>query len=200
MGCRACGSSGGGCQFLGTAATCQVVAEALGMALPHSALAPSGEPVWLELARRSALAVLRQQEMGLTLADILTPAAIENALVLHAAFGGSTNLLLHIPAIAHAAGLPRPTVEDWIRANRAAPAPGGCAAQWAARVCHRGGIYGRRRSGSDAAPAPPGPAEPAVYSPPAVRTWAQSWTGGSTASAARLLARPWPRPAWTPTW
>ncbi len=121
MGCRACGSSGGGCQFLGTAATCQVVAEALGMALPHSALAPSGEPVWLELARRSALAVLRQQELGLTLADFLTPAAFENALVLHAAFGGSTNLLLHIPAIAHAANLPRPTVEDWIRANRAAP-------------------------------------------------------------------------------
>jgi putative YjhG/YagF family dehydratase len=121
MGCRACGSSGGGCQFLGTAATAQVVAEALGMALPHSALAPSGEPAWLDLARRSALAVLRQQQMGLALADFLTPAALENALVLHAAFGGSTNLLLHIPAIAHQAGLPRPTVEDWIRANRSTP-------------------------------------------------------------------------------
>ena len=154
MGCRACGSSGGGCQFLGTAATAQVVAEALGMALPHSALAPSGEPVWLELARRSALAVLRQQQLGLTLADILTPAALENAMVLHAAFGGSTNLLLHIPAIAHAAGLPRPTVEDWIRANRATPAPGGCAAQRAARLCHGGGLHGRRRARSDAAPAP----------------------------------------------
>src|SRR5512145_2282581 len=121
MGCRACGSSGGGCQFLGTAATSQVVAEALGLALPHSALAPSGEPVWLELARRSALAVLRQQELGLTLANFLTPAAIENALVLHAAFGGSTNLLLHVPAIAHAAGLARPTVEDWSRVNRRTP-------------------------------------------------------------------------------
>jgi putative YjhG/YagF family dehydratase len=121
MGCRACGSSGGGCQFLGTAATSQVVAEAMGIALPHSALAPSGEPAWLDLAKRSALAVLRQQQMGLALADFLTPAALENALVLHAAFGGSTNLLLHIPAIAHAAGLPRPTVEDWIRANRSTP-------------------------------------------------------------------------------
>jgi len=121
MVCRACGSSGGGCQFLGTAATTQVVAEALGMALPHSALAPSGEPVWLELASRSALAVLRQQEMGLTLADCLTPASLENALVLHAAFGGSTNLLLHMPAIAHAAGLPRPSVADWIRVNRNTP-------------------------------------------------------------------------------
>ncbi len=121
MGSRACGSSGGGCQFLGTAATSQVVAEALGMALPHSALSPSGEPVWLELAHRSALALLRLKEAGLTLADILTQPAVENAMVVHAAFGGSTNLLLHIPAIAHAAGLNRPTVEDWIRVNRAAP-------------------------------------------------------------------------------
>lgn len=121
MGCRACGSSGGGCQFLGTAATSQVVAEALGMALPHSALAPSGEPVWLELATRSALAVLRQEQLGLRMADFLTPAALENALILHAAFGGSTNLLLHLPAVAHAAGLPCPTAADWARANRAAP-------------------------------------------------------------------------------
>ena len=56
LGCRACGSPGGGCQFLGTAATSQVVAEALGLALPHSALAPSGQPIWLDMARRSARA------------------------------------------------------------------------------------------------------------------------------------------------
>ncbi|NLG95847.1 MAG: YjhG/YagF family D-xylonate dehydratase [Chloroflexi bacterium] len=121
MGCRACGSSGGGCQFLGTAATSQVVAEALGMALTHSALAPSGEPVWQDMARRSALAVLRQKAAGLSMEDILTPAAIENAMIVHAAFGGSTNLLLHIPAVAHAAGLKRPVVDDWIRVNRAVP-------------------------------------------------------------------------------
>lgn len=121
MGCRACGSGGGGCQFLGTAATSQVIAEALGMALPHSALAPSGEPVWLELARRSAQAILRQQQLGLKMADFLSTASIENALVLHAAFGGSTNLLLHVPAIAHAAGMPRPSVEDWIHASRVTP-------------------------------------------------------------------------------
>jgi putative YjhG/YagF family dehydratase len=121
MGSRACGSSGGGCQFLGTAATSQVVSEALGMALPHSALSPSGEPVWFELARRSAQALLHLKKAGLSLADILTQPAIENAMLVHAACGGSTNLLLHIPAIAHAAGLPRPTVEDWIRINRAAP-------------------------------------------------------------------------------
>jgi putative YjhG/YagF family dehydratase len=51
----------------------------------------------------------------------LTPPAIENALLVHAAFGGSTNLLLHIPAIAHAAGLPMPSVDDWIRANQMTP-------------------------------------------------------------------------------
>src|SRR5262245_48063687 len=121
MGCRACGSSGGGCQFLGTAATSQVVAEALGLALPHSALAPSGEPVWLELGRRSALALQRLHALSLTLDGILTDRAVENAMLVHAAFGGSTNLLLHIPAIAHAAGLRVPTVDDWIRVNRATP-------------------------------------------------------------------------------
>lgn len=118
MGCKACGSSGGGCQFLGTAATSQVVAEGFGLTLPHSALSPSGEPIWLDMARRSALALLAQKAAGLTLADIITPAALENTMLVHAAFGGSTNLLLHIPAIAHAAGLKPPTVEDWHRINK----------------------------------------------------------------------------------
>jgi putative YjhG/YagF family dehydratase len=121
MGCRACGSSGGGCQFLGTAATSQVVAEAMGLAVPHSALAPSGEMAWLELGRQSAMALLRLHALGLPLQRILTARAIENAMLVHAAFGGSTNLLLHIPAIAHAAGLKPPTVDDWIRVNRATP-------------------------------------------------------------------------------
>ena len=121
MGCRACGSSGGGCQFLGTAATSQVIAEALGLALPHSALVPSGEPAWLELARRSAVALTRLRALDVPIKRILTQDAIENAMLVHAAFGGSTNLLLHIPAIAHAAGLAPPTVEDWIRVNRATP-------------------------------------------------------------------------------
>jgi putative YjhG/YagF family dehydratase len=121
MGCRACGTPGGGCQFLGTAATSQVVAEAFGLALPHSALSPSGEPVWLDLARRSAHALLRLVSSRLPLAAILTPHALENAMLIHAAFGGSTNLLLHIPALAHAAGLPRPSAQDWIRINRTTP-------------------------------------------------------------------------------
>ena len=121
LGCRACGSPGGGCQFLGTAATSQVVGEALGLSLPHSALAPSGQPVWLDIARRSARALHHLDERKLKMRDILTSASIENAMVLHAAFGGSTNLLLHIPAIAHAAGLKRPTVDDWISVNRRVP-------------------------------------------------------------------------------
>jgi putative YjhG/YagF family dehydratase len=121
LGCRACASPGGGCQFLGTAATSQVVGEALGLALPHSALAPSGQPIWLEMARASARALLQLRANKLKTSDILTPDAVHNAMTVHAAFGGSTNLLLHIPAIAHAAGLPRPTVEDWIAINRKVP-------------------------------------------------------------------------------
>lgn len=120
-GCSACASPGGGCQFLGTAATSQVIAEALGMSLPHSALAPSGQPVWLDMATRSARAVKQLADRGLAMKDILTDAAIRNAMVVHAACGGSTNLLLHIPAIAFAAGLARPTVADWTEVNRKVP-------------------------------------------------------------------------------
>jgi putative YjhG/YagF family dehydratase len=120
-GCRACASPGGGCQFLGTAATSQVVAEALGLSLPHSALAPSGQPIWLDAARRSARAVVALEAAGKTTKDILTPDALHNAMVVHAACGGSTNLLLHIPAIMYEAKVPRPTVEDWSRLNRLVP-------------------------------------------------------------------------------
>lgn len=121
MGCRACATPGGGCQFLGTAATSQVVAEALGLALTHTALGPSGQPIWLAAARNSAQALLRLAELGIGTRDVLTDASIRNAMVLHAAFGGSTNLLLHIPAIAHAAGLRRPTVQEWTEVNRSVP-------------------------------------------------------------------------------
>jgi len=120
-GCHACASPGGGCQFLGTAATSQVVAEALGMTLPHAALAPSGQPIWLDMARRSAAAVVQLEEAGIRMKDILTPGALQNALVVHAACGGSTNLILHLPAIAYAAGLTRPTSADWSRINRQVP-------------------------------------------------------------------------------
>ncbi len=120
-GCHACASPGGGCQFLGTAATSQVVGEALGLSLPHSALSPSGQLVWLDLARRSARALLEATNRRTTVRDILTPGALRNAITVHAAFGGSTNLLLHIPAIAFHAGLKRPTLDDWIAINRKVP-------------------------------------------------------------------------------
>ena len=121
LGCKACASPGGGCQFLGTAATSQVVGEALGLSLPHSALAPSGQPIWLDMARQSARALAALAERRTVLGEILTDASIHNALVVHAACGGSTNLLLHIPAIAHAAGLRRPTIDEWHEVNRRVP-------------------------------------------------------------------------------
>lgn len=120
-GCHACASPGGGCQFLGTAATSQVVAEALGLALPHSALSPSGQPVWLDMAKRSAKALAHKSQRGIFTKHILTDAAIKNALAVFAAFGGSTNLLLHTPAVAFHAGIKRPTIEDWTHFNRAVP-------------------------------------------------------------------------------
>jgi xylonate dehydratase len=121
LGCRACASPGGGCQFLGTAATSQVVGEALGMSLGHAALAPSGHPIWLDMARRSARAVMTLESRGIRMRDVLTDASLHNAMVTHAAFGGSTNLILHMAAVAHAAGLRRPTSQDWTAVNRRVP-------------------------------------------------------------------------------
>jgi len=145
MGCKACGSPGGGCQFLGTAATSQVVAEALGLTVIHAALAPSGQPIWKTMARISARALIEMERQKRRMPDILTEAALRNAMVVHAAFGGSTNLLLHIAAIAHAAGLPRPTVEDWIDINRQVPRlvdvlPNGPAGHPTVRVFLAGGV------------------------------------------------------------
>lgn len=121
MGCRACATPGGGCQFLGTAATSQVIGEALGMSLTHTALAPSGQNIWSDMGLRSARAVVNLAAKGVTMKDIVTSEAVQNAMVVHAAFGGSTNLLLHIPAIAHAAGLERPTVDEWTEVNQKVP-------------------------------------------------------------------------------
>ncbi len=140
VGCRACATPGGGCQFLGTAATSQVVGEALGLALPHTALAPSGHPIWLDAAKRSAQAALKLIDQGLRTRDVLTQAALQNAMILHAAFGGSTNLLLHVPAIAHAAGLKPPD----------SPA-GGLPAKRPQKLCHGAGLPCGRRARSDAA-------------------------------------------------
>ena len=120
-GCRVCASGGGGCHFLGTAATAQVVGEALGLSLPHSALAPSGQPIWLDMARRSARTLMELDRRGLRTGDLLSDASIRNAMVLFAAFGGSTNLVLHLAAIAHSAGLKRPSLQDWIEVNHRVP-------------------------------------------------------------------------------
>ncbi|GHL31164.1 dehydratase [Escherichia coli] len=93
----------------------------IGAGNPTFSLAPSGEPVWREIARASARAALNLSQKGITTREILTDKAIENAMTVHAAFGGSTNLLLHIPAIAHQAGCHIPTVDDWIRINKRVP-------------------------------------------------------------------------------
>jgi putative YjhG/YagF family dehydratase len=145
LACRTCATPGGGCQFLGTAATSQVVAEALGMCLPHSALAPSGQPVWEDIGRRSARALMLLERLGMPMREILTPASIRNAMAVHAAFGGSTNLLLHLPAVAHAAGLGRPAVQDWTGINRSVPRlvdvlPNGPANHPTIRVFLAGGV------------------------------------------------------------
>jgi putative YjhG/YagF family dehydratase len=73
------------------------------------------------MARRSARAMVNLHARGLATRDVVTDAAVRNAMAVHAAFGGSTNLLLHLPAAAHAAGLRRPTVEDWNEVNRHVP-------------------------------------------------------------------------------
>ncbi|MBI1388748.1 MAG: YjhG/YagF family D-xylonate dehydratase [bacterium] len=121
LGCKACGSPGGGCQFLGTAASSQVIGEALGLSLPHTALVPSGEEAWLEMASASARAVHQMMRNGMNVEHVLTPGAFRNAMAVHAAVGGSTNLLLHLPAIAFCAGVERPSVDDWITVNDTVP-------------------------------------------------------------------------------
>lgn len=120
-GCHSCASPGGGCQFLGTAATSQVIGEALGLSLPHSALAPSGQPVWLDMARRSARALVKLSHRKWTTRNVLTEGAFRNAMTVHAAFGGSTNLLLHTPAVAFHAKVRRATVDEWAEINRKVP-------------------------------------------------------------------------------
>src|SRR5579884_1431089 len=74
LGCRACASPGGGCQFLGTAATSQVVGEAMGLSLPHSALAPSGQPVWTDMSVRSARALHQLESRGIKTRNVLCDA------------------------------------------------------------------------------------------------------------------------------
>ncbi|MEA3253339.1 MAG: dihydroxy-acid dehydratase, partial [Chloroflexota bacterium] len=95
----------GACQFMGTASTMQVLSESLGLAAPTSALTPANERYILNSARSAGSLLMKLLKRGLKAKDILTEGAFRNAIVIHQATGGSTNALLHLPAIAHAAGI-----------------------------------------------------------------------------------------------
>jgi dihydroxy-acid dehydratase len=114
--CPTCGA----CQFMGSAATGQVLSEALGLALPGSALVPEPLTKLLRYARAAGKQVLNLLADDLTPRRILTREAFENAIVIHAAIGGSTNALLHVPAIAQEAGV-EVTVDDFDRIHREVP-------------------------------------------------------------------------------
>ena len=103
--CNACPSCGA-CSFIGTASTMQIMAEALGLALPGSALMPATSPDLLAFAREAGRQAVRLATMEHMLpSDIVTMDSFENAILVHAAISGSTNCLLHIPAIAHEFGI-----------------------------------------------------------------------------------------------
>lgn len=103
--CNACPSCGA-CSFIGTASTMQIMAEALGLALPGSALMPATSPELLTYAREAGEQAVRLASMpNMRPSDIVTMESFENAILVHAAISGSTNCLLHIPAIAHEYGI-----------------------------------------------------------------------------------------------
>lgn len=99
--CPSCGA----CSFMGTASTMQIMAEALGLMLPGSALMPATCPELKEMAYKAGRQVMELVKSGLKVSDIVTMEAFENAIMVHAAISGSTNSLLHIPAMAHELGL-----------------------------------------------------------------------------------------------
>src|SRR6516162_1559570 len=114
--CPTCGA----CQFMGSASTGQVMAEALGLALPGSALTPCFLTKHLRYARATGKQAVYLIRKGIAPRDILTREAFENAIVIHAATGGSTNALIHLPAIAYEAGV-NVTVDDFDRIHRLVP-------------------------------------------------------------------------------
>ncbi len=113
--CPSCGA----CSFIGTASTMQIMAEALGLSLPGSALLPATSPDLLEYAYRAGRQAVRLALAGLKPSDIVTKESFENAIMVHAAISGSTNALLHIPALAHEYGL-EITGETFDRMHRGA--------------------------------------------------------------------------------
>lgn len=110
----------GACQFMGTASTMQCMSEALGIALPGTALIPASLAEIGRLARQAGRQIMELSIKGIRPADILTPAAFENAMKVHAAISGSTNALLHLPAIAHELGI-KIDAERFDRLNREIP-------------------------------------------------------------------------------
>jgi dihydroxy-acid dehydratase len=139
--CKACPSCGA-CSFMGTAATMQVITEALGLTLPGAALLPATSPILKEYTQRSAEALIPLIEKGIKVSDIVTRKSIENAIMVHAAIGGSTNSLLHVPAFAHELGI-EITADDFDEIHRRIPfilnvRPSG---EWpASYVAHAGGV------------------------------------------------------------
>ena len=103
--CNACPSCGA-CSFIGTASTMQIMAEALGLALPGSALMPATSPDLLAYAQEAGSQAVKLAQMEhMRPSDLVTKESFENAILVHAAISGSTNCLLHIPAIAHEFGI-----------------------------------------------------------------------------------------------
>ena len=134
--CPTCGA----CSFIGTACTMQIMAEALGLALPGSALMPAAGNEIIECAYRSGMQAVALAEKGLCPKDIVTMGSFENAILVHAAISGSTNCLLHLPAIAHEIGL-RLDGDDFDRLHRGARVLADLrpAGRWPAEFLHYAG-------------------------------------------------------------
>lgn len=113
--CPSCGA----CSFMGTASTMQIMAEALGLMLPGTALMPSTAPELKEAAYKAGEQLMELVRKGIKASDIVTKKSIENAIMIHAAISGSTNATMHIPAIAHEFGF-EIDAEDFDRMHRGA--------------------------------------------------------------------------------
>ena len=98
--CPSCGA----CSFMGTASTMQIMAEALGLMLPGTALMPATAPELKQAAYDAGKQLMKLVEKGIKAKDIVTMKSFENAIMVHAAISGSTNATMHIPAIAHEFG------------------------------------------------------------------------------------------------
>jgi len=114
--CPSCGS----CQYMGTASTMQVISEALGLSLPGNALIPANLNIINHYAQQAGIAVMNLLAKGITTGKILSKKAFENAIIIHAALGGSTNALLHLPAIARQVGI-EISLEEFDYINRNVP-------------------------------------------------------------------------------